>query len=252
MIHPVLDAALLAGVGFVAGVINVIAGGGSFLTLPVMIFLGLPPTVANGTNRLGIITQNTGAVWSFQRKRLIDRGWLVIAVPPAVVGAILGTVAAVHVGDVAFQRILAVCMVALTAWMLWRPVTPARDTSPAPPRGGRRLAYVAAYFAVGLYGGFIQAGVGFVILAVTTAAGLDLIRGNAVKVTLALLFTPLALAVFAFSGKVDWLMAVWLAAGTWLGGLVGVRVQVLKGHAWVRNVVTVTIVLFAVKLLLGE
>ena len=252
MSHAVLDAAALVGVGVVAGTVNVIAGGGSFLTLPLMIFLGLPPTVANGTNRLAIITQNAGAVWSFQRKGLIERSWVLISVPPAVVGAVLGTLTAVRIGDLAFQRILALCMVAITAWTLWRPVGPRGSGGSDPPRGVGRMMFVAAYFAAGFYGGFIQAGVGFVVLAITTAGGLDLVRGNAIKVTLALLFTPLALALFAASGKVDWLMAVWLAVGTWLGGLAGVHLQVLKGHAWVRNVVTVTIVVFAVKLLLGE
>lgn len=242
---------LLFGVGLVAGLVNVIAGGGSFLTVPLMIFLGLPATVANGTNRLAIITQNVGAVWSFKRKGLISREWLVMGAPAAVIGAVIGTLAAVRIGDLAFQRVLAVMMVALTAWTLWKPLPKTVGEAGAAPTGARRLAFIAGFFVVGLYGGFIQAGVGFIMLALTTAGGLDLIRGNAVKVTLALLFTPLTLLVFAMSGKVDWAMAVWLAAGNWVGGLAGVHVQVLKGHAWVRNVVTATIVVFAVRLLLG-
>ncbi|HSW31832.1 MAG TPA: sulfite exporter TauE/SafE family protein [Longimicrobiales bacterium] len=251
MSDPYVSALLLFGVGSFAGVLNVIAGGGSFLTVPLLIFLGLPATVANGTNRLAIITQNVGASWSFHRRGLIPRDWLLLAAPTSVAGALLGTFAAVRVGDVAFQRVLALAMVAITAWTLWRPAPKAAgDVSPA-PSGRRRLAYAAAFFLVGLYGGFIQAGVGFIVLALTTAGGLDLIRGNAVKVTLLLVFTPLTLLVFAASGKVDWPMAVVLASGNYVGGLVGVRVQVLKGHAWVRNVVTVTIVLFAVRLLMG-
>lgn len=242
---------LLFTVGLVAGVVNVIAGGGSFLTVPLMIFLGLPATVANGTNRLAIITQNVGAVWSFQKKGLISREWLVMGAPAAVIGALIGTFAAVRIGDLAFQRVLAVMMVALTAWTLWKPLPKTAGEAGGVPTGGRRVAFIAGFFVVGLYGGFIQAGVGFIMLALTTAGGLDLIRGNAVKVTLALLFTPLTLLVFAMSGKVDWGMAVWLAAGNYMGGLAGVHVQVLKGHAWVRNVVTATIVLFAVRLLLG-
>ena len=104
---------------------------------------------------------------------------------------------------------------------------------------------------MGFYGGFLQAGVGFVILAVTSAGGLDLVRGNAVKVTLVFCFTPLALALFAWSGKVDWVMGLSLAAGNLIGGLAGVRLQVLKGHGWVRNVVTITIVVFAIRLLIA-
>lgn len=252
MSDVVAGSLLLFGVGVFAGVLNVIAGGGSFLTVPVLIFLGLPATVANGTNRLAIITQNVGAVWSFRKKGLISGEWLRMAAPPAVVGAFIGTFGAVVIGDLAFQRALAVMMVSLTAWTLWKPLpkVTGHEGSP-PPEGARRLAYVVGFFVVGLYGGFIQAGVGFVMLALTSAGGLDLIRGNAVKVTLALLFTPLTVVIFAWNGKVDWPMAIALAAGNWVGGLFGVHLQVLKGHAWVRNVVTVTIIAFAVKLLLG-
>lgn len=247
----VVSSTLLFTVGLVAGVVNVIAGGGSFLTVPLMIFLGLPPTVANGTNRLAIITQNVGAVWTFHRKKLITREWLLLGVPPSVVGAVVGTIAAVRIGDLAFQRVLALMMVAITAWTLWKPLPKVVGEGSSLPTGARRVGFMVAFFAVGLYGGFIQAGVGFLILAVTSAGGLDLIRGNAVKVTLALVFTPLTLVLFAASGKVDWVMAVWLAAGNYLGGLAGVHLQVLKGHAWVRNVVTATIVVFAARLLFG-
>ncbi len=249
---PVFAAILLVAIGVLAGAINVIAGGGSFLTVPMLIFLGLPPTVANGTNRLAVITQNIGAVWAFQRRRLIRGDWLLPAVAPAVAGAGLGTVVAVAMGDLAFQRTLAIFMVAMTAWTLWRPLPSHGDADAPPPRDGQRLGYFLAWFAVGLYGGAIQAGVGFVVLAVTSAAGLDLIRGNALKVTLILIFTPLTLLIFAWTGKVDWAMAAWLAVGNYAGGILGVRLQVLKGHTWVRNVVTATIILFAIRLLFGR
>ena len=235
--------------GLVAGTLNVIAGGGSLLTLPLMIFLGLPPTVANGTNRVAILIQNVGASWSFYRRKLISKEWLVLAVPPAMVGAVLGTLAAVRIGDLAFQKILAVVLVGAAAWSVWRPVKPPEEGAPLPPLGGRRWVFAALFFLVGVYGGFIQAGVGFVILAVTSAAALNLIRGNALKVALILGFTPLALALFAWNGKVDWAMGFALAAGNFTGAFVGVRLQILKGHQWVRNVVTVTTVVFAIRLL---
>jgi uncharacterized membrane protein YfcA len=156
---------------------------------------------------------------------------------------------ALNIGDLAFQRILAAVLVAAAAWSVWRPLKPPEEGTPVLPSGGRRWAFVLLFFLVGFYGGFIQAGVGFIILAVTGAAGLNLIRGNALKVTLILTFTPLALALFAMNGKVDWAMGFALAAGNFSGGLLGVRLQILKGHAWVRNVVTATTVVFAIRLL---
>ncbi len=242
---------LLFGAGAVAGTLNVIAGGGSFLTLPVMIFLGLPPTVANGTNRVAILVQNVGAVWGFHRHRLVEWGWLRLAAVPALLGAALGTWAAVRVGDDAFRRILAVIMVVVSLWTLWNPLRREEGADGGALRAGGWAATAglgAAFFAVGVYGGFVQAGVGFLILAVATAGGLDLIRGNALKVLLILCYTPLALGLFAFAGKVDWLAGAALAAGNLTGGLLGVRITVLKGHAWVRRVVTAAIIAFAIKL----
>jgi len=236
-------------VGLVAGTLNVIAGGGSLLTLPVLIFLGLPPTVANGTNRLAILVESTGAAWGFHRRGLLTNEWLLLAVPPALVGAVLGTLAAVNIGDLSFQRILAVILVGAAAWTFWHPGTHSEETNRDIPEGTRRYAYAAVFFLIGIYGGFIQAGVGFLILAATSMAGLNLIRGNALKVIVVLAFTPLALALFAWSGKVDWVMGSALAAGNFLGGLAGVHLQVLKGHKWVRGVVTATIILFAIRLL---
>ncbi len=243
---------LLFLVGLIAGTLNVIAGGGSLLSLPVMIFLGLPPTVANGTNRVAILLQNIGASWSFHQRGLVSRDWLVIAVPPALVGAVVGTVAAVHIGELEFQRVLAVILVVAAAWQIWNPIKLHPEGNAEVPGGGKRLAFIAAFFLIGAYGGFIQAGIGFLLLAVTSAAGFNLIRGNALKVTVVLAFTPLALVLFAWNGKVDWAMGFALAAGNFLGGLAGVHLQVLKGHKWVRGVVTVVIVVFAIRLLFAS
>jgi len=244
---------LLFGVGLVAGTLNVLAGGGSFLTLPVMIFLGLPATVANGTNRVAILIQNTGAVWSFRRKGVYSRRWLTWAALPALAGAGLGTWLAVTIGDRSFERVLAALMVVVTIWTVWDPVGRRETTSDLgdgfSPRG--RLGLMAGFFAAGIYGGFVQAGIGFLILTLTTLGGLDLVRGNSLKVLLILVFTPLSLAVFAATGNVDWGVGAALAGGNLLGGLFGVRLTVLKGHGWVKRVVLLMVIVFAVKLWLG-
>jgi len=242
---------LLFLVGLVAGTLNVIAGGGSLLSLPVMIFLGLPPTVANGTNRVAILIQNIGAAWSFNRRGLVSREWLFLAVPPALLGAVVGTIAAVQIGELEFQRVLAVILVAAAAWQIWNPVKLQAEGNAERPEGMRRWVFIAAFFLIGVYGGFIQAGIGFLLLAATSAAGFNLIRGNALKVTVVLAFTPLTLVLFAWSGKVDWAMGFALAAGNFLGGLAGVHLQVLKGHKWVRGVVTAVIIVFALRLLVA-
>ena len=244
-----LAAALLAGVGMVAGVVNILAGGGSLLTLPVLVFVGLPPTVANGTNRVAILVQNVGAVWGFRRHGLMDPAWLRLALPPALAGAVLGTWLAVVVEEATLQRVLAVIMVAVAVWTVWNPVKPPVHGRPEPPTGRlARIALTVGFFVVGTYGGFLQAGVGFLILALLAGAGLDLVRGNAMKVALVLGFTPLALAGFALNGMVDWALGLSLAAGNLLGGLLGVRLNVRKGQDWVRRVVVVMVLIFAARL----
>ena len=239
-------AALLAVVGFVSGVLNVVAGGGSFLTLPVLIFLGLPATQANATNRVAVLTQNLGAVWSFQRYRVLEWRRAADMVVPALVGSAFGTWAALRVGDRGFQRMLAVLMLAVTLWTLLDPRTRGAESAGEPRLG--RTALRVAFFGVGLYGGFVQAGIGFLILAVTTQAGLDLVRGNALKVLVVLLLTALSLAIFAGAGKVEWVPGLVLGAGSLLGAFAGARLTVKKGHHWIRGVVTVTIVVFAIAL----
>ena len=269
---PWPDFAILFVAGLGAGAVNVVAGGGSFLTLPTLIFLGLPPTVANGTNRVAILVQNCGAVWGFRRHRLVEWRWLRLAALPALVGAALGTWLAVEVGDAAFRRILAGLMVVMALGVLWRRPgrpgpersgeeaaeserPPARDEDAGtrrPRDGGDSVAspllLAAGFFGAGVYGGFVQAGVGFLLLAVASAAGIGLVRGNALKVLTILTFTPLALLLFALSGKVVWLPGLVLGAGNLLGGLAGVRFTVVGGERWVRRVVTVAVVGFAIGL----
>lgn len=249
----------LFGAGLVAGALNVLAGGGSFLTLPVLLFLGLPSTLANGTNRVGILVQNAGAVWGFHRYRVLPWRWALVSAVPATVGAGLGTVLALWVSDEAFRKILAALMVVVTQWTLIDPAgrsrraKPDEPDEPVPPlTGGRSIGVAMAFFGVGVYGGFVQAGVGFFLLAVTTAAGLDLVRGNALKVLVILVFTVLSLGIFAAQGQVDWWLGASLAAGSLLGGQIGVRLTVLKGHRWVKGFVTVTVIVFAIKLWLDS
>lgn len=236
----------LVAFGFVAAVINVIAGGGSFLTLPLLLFLGLPAGVANGTNRVGVLAQNISAVLGFHRHQVLPVRWALGVSVPAVTGAALGVWAALTVPDVAFRRILSVVMLAMTlGTLLHRSI---RGAPRAEPRTPWHWTMLIGFFMTGLYGGFLQAGVGFLALAMTSLAGMDMVRGNAVKVFTVMLLTLLSLAVFAGTGHVDWPAGLALALGNLLGGVIGVRVAVFKGHKWLERVVTATIVVFAVLL----
>jgi uncharacterized protein len=248
-VSPVGYAALFI-IGFLAAVINVIAAGGSFLTLPLLLFLGLPASVANGTNRVGVLAQNITAVVGFHRHNVLPVAWALKVSVAAVAGAMLGVWAAITVPDLAFRRILSLVMLAMTFGTL---LHKSMKGAPRPePQHPWHWTMIGGFFLTGLYGGFLQAGVGFLALAMTSIAGLDLVRGNAVKVFTVMLLTLLSLAVFAGTGNVDWPAGLALGFGNLLGGIVGVRVAVLKGHAWLEHVVTVTVVVFAILLWVTE
>jgi uncharacterized membrane protein YfcA len=235
----------LAAVGFVASALNVVAGGGSFLTLPVLIFLGLPAREANATNRVGVVAQNVGAVWGFHRHGVLDWRWALAVTVPGLLGAALGAALALRVADKDLQRFLALTMVAMTLWTLFAP----RTRPPLEPRAPSRTWLVYGFsLLVGVYAGFVQAGVGFLFLALTTLAGLDLVRGNAAKVLSMLCQTLLSLVIFAVSGTVRWPEGVALALGSLAGSLLGVHLTVLKGQRWLERVVAVTVIALAVRL----
>ena len=211
--------------------------------------MGLPPTVANATNRIAVLSGGIGASETFRRSGLVPVAWLKLAAPPALIGAVLGTGAALIVPDLAFQRILSVVLVLAAGWLFWNPIRPPDAGRHFPPAGTARWISRAAFFLVGVYGGFIQAGVGFIVLTITSANGLDLIRGNAVKAPLVFLFTLATVVLFTYSGMINWGMGLALAAGQILGATFGVRLQILKGQDWVRHVLTLIILACAFRLM---
>ncbi len=235
---------LLAAAGVVAGALNVVAGGGSFLILPLLLFVGLPAAVANGTNRVGVLVQNLGGVAGFHKHGAMDWPWALRVSVPALAGSAVGSWAALAIPDFAFRRVLSILMVLITLGSL----VSSQQKPQVQLRSPWHPAVVAGFFLVGVYGGFIQAGVGFLVLAITTYAGMDLVRGNAVKLLSILLLTALSLAVFAAASAVDWPRGIALAVGNLIGSQIGVRMAVLKGQAWLQKVVTVTIVAFAIAL----
>lgn len=240
----------LFGAGLVAGMLNVIAGGGSFLTLPILLFLGLPAPMANGTNRVSLLFQNSSAVRGFKNHGVMEWRVAVRAGVFATMGALIGVWLVYQVDDATFKRILAFLMAGVTLVTLVTGNKKAADGE----GGERRIppwATDVCFFLVGIYGGFVQAGIGFFFLAVTTLSGLDMVRGNAVKVFCILVFTVVVLTVFIAKGDVAWGLGLTMASGSALGAQFGVRLTVSKGHRWVKMVVTAAVLLFAVKLWIG-
>lgn len=244
------QAPLLALVGSVAGFLNVLAGGGSLLTLPVLIFLGLPAATANGTNRVAVFIQNISAISGFRRQGVFPWRISLLCTLPALAGAWIGANLAVDIDDQMFKRLLAVIMIGVLIFTAWDPMKRIRvEKMHLTPL--RTAALLVSFFVVGIYGGFVQAGVGFLIITALLAHGLDLVRINAIKVIVIFFFTLVALAVFVAHDQVDWTLGLVLAIGNASGAWVGSHMAVKKGHDWIKRLVSITVVVFALKLLIG-
>lgn len=235
--------------GFLCGFINTLAGSGSLITLPLLIFLGLPANVANGTNRVAILLQNIVGVSSFKRQGVLDvRGGIMLAIP-AVVGAVLGAQIAVNLDQETMRRVIGALMVIMLVVVLVRPRKWLEGRSDSAGHQNRWLQ-IAIFFAIGMYGGFIQAGVGIFLLAgLVLGAGYDLVRANAVKVMIILIFTIFALVVFVANGQVRWTVGLILAVGNMLGAWVAARMAVKRGAKFVRWLLVGVLVISAIVLL---
>ncbi|MFQ5611799.1 MAG: sulfite exporter TauE/SafE family protein [Anaerolineae bacterium] len=239
----------IIGSGFIAGFINTLAGSGSLVTLPLLIFIGLPANVANGTNRVAILLQNVVGVSSFRRQKMLNlRGGLMLAAP-AVVGSIIGAQIAVNLNEAIMRRTIGVLMAVMLAVILIRP---RRWLEGRPEGSGGRPGWsqLLIFFLVGAYGGFIQAGVGIFLLAgLVLSAGYDLVRANAVKVLIILCFTVFALAVFVLNRQVQWTVGLILAIGNMLGAWVAARIAVKRGAVFVRWLLIAVVAVSAARLL---
>ncbi len=220
---PGLIAALIVA-GVVAGFVNTMAGGGSVLTLPVLMLLGLPANVANGTNRVSVLAQSVAAVHAFHRRGRLDVAALPKIVLPTVVGAALGAYAAALVPAFLLKPILLGTMVIVALVLVLRRTPSIEQELPQPKTS---VASTLGLFVAGLYGGFVQAGVGFLLLGVLVGVmRYDLVRANALKLACTGIFGGTALVVFTVAGQVAWVPGVVLAAATVVGANLGVRVAV--------------------------
>ncbi|MCK4412818.1 MAG: sulfite exporter TauE/SafE family protein [Candidatus Eisenbacteria sp.] len=239
---------LIAG-GFLCGIINALAGGGSFVTLPLLLLIGLPPQVANATNRVAITLQCVAGTATYHRHGVLLWRHLPAIAIPTVLGSLLGAYLAAHVDESIFRKVAAILFAVMAGTVLIDPKRWARENSV----GRIRPRIYPLFFLMGIYGGFLQAGLGVLLISTfVLAGGYDVVRGNALKFALALVFTLAALLMFASMGQVRWSTGLFLAIGTIAGGIVGARLVIVKGSRWVRVFVVIAAIGAIVKLLLGE
>lgn len=242
------ESLLLIFVGFIAGIINVLAGGGSLLSLPVLIFLGIPPTTANGTNRIAIIIQNIFAVRGFQSRGIHTFPFSIYLAIPATLGALVGALIGVKIEGELFNKILGVIMVVIVGYMLFKPKDTAMQ-SVEKTRGRPLWISMFVFFIIGLYGGLIHVGVGFMILvSLSSINRISLVKSNAIKVFVALVYTLVALAIFAYNDRVNWMYGLILSLGNASGAWVASRWSVNKGDGFIKKILIVMVLVMATNL----
>ena len=228
------EAALLVVGGLLAGAINTVAGGGSMLTVPLLVLAGVPGNAANGSNRVGILTSNVAAVATFRRLGVDGLRHASQVVVPVVLGGLIGSFAVGRLlDDAAFERVFGLLMIPLVILSVRRPSNASGD------RAWSTTKVVIVFLLIGIYGGAFQAGVGLVLLAALTRSGFDLVMSNSIKVIVNTAVTVVALPVFILSGDIAWAPALVLAAGFVVGGWLGAQASFRGGEVLIRRVMVV-------------
>ena len=219
------------------------------MTLPLLLSIGLPPQVANATNRVAITLQTFAGVVTYHRLGVRPWRHLPPIAVPGVLGALLGAWAAATMEESLFRWLAAAFFIAMIATVFLDPKKWKRERT----LGHIRPALFPIFFLLGLYGGFLQAGIGTLLIGTfVLLGGYDVVNGSALKFSLAMTWTAASTLLFAGFGQVQWGIGLLLAAGTMLGGVVGAKLVVARGVSWVRWVVVGSAILAIVQLARGS
>lgn len=234
--------------GLIAGIINTLAGGGSLLTLPILIFSGLPSSIANGTNRVGLLIQSIFGTAGYHSKGIYTHPFSIYLGLSSLLGSLIGAQIAIDVNPYVFNKILSMVMLTMVLIMLIRKKT-FENSFPERTSGKYLIFSLLAFFFIGIYGGFINAGIGFIIIFFLNQVNrLNLVKTNATKVSLVLIYSSGALIIFALNNAVNWKLGLILALGSSIGSWWASRWSVNKGEGTFRIILAITVSLVAVKL----
>lgn len=239
-----LDVVILLLGGAFAGVVNAMAGGGSTLTVPLLVVAGVPGVAANGSNRVGILTSTAASVIGFRQEgKTVDNKTILPIIVPAVIGAAVGAFGISQLTNERFEQVFGLIMIPVIILTIAKP----KVTANVEPWSTPLLATAA--FATGIYAGAVQAGVGLIMLAILNRSGMDLVTANVVKVTFNFFATLIALPIFLLEGQVRWIPAIVLAVGLTIGGWAGAKMAVRGGEKPIRILMVIAAVVLALRLL---
>jgi uncharacterized membrane protein YfcA len=220
--------------GVFVGFINTLAGGGTIISLSLFMFMGLPADVANGTNRIAVILQNFTSTVNFKRQKLLDTKKGLRLMIPTVIGAIAGAQLSVEIDEETFKIALGLAMIMMVYFMIVKPDKWINGQKILQDKKVSKLQYFI-FFLIGIYGGFVQVGVGYFLLAgIVLGAGYDLIRANAIKGFIVMFYTIFALIVFVLNDKVHWQYGLIHSLGNITGAFIASRYALTWGAAFIR------------------
>ena len=238
-----LEVVALVVSGVFVGFINTLAGGGTIISLSLFMFMGLPADVANGTNRIAVVLQNITSVATFRQKKLLDTRKAIWLSVPTVIGSIIGAQLSIEIDEATFRKAIGVVMLLMIFFIISKPDKWLKGQLKLQEKKVSPLQYII-FFGIGIYGGFVQVGVGYFLLAaIVLGAGYDLVKANAIKVFVVLAYTLFAMVIFIIHDKINWQFGLIHAIGNMIGAYLASRYAVEWGANFIRWFIIVIILI---------
>lgn len=238
-----LEVVALVVSGVFVGFINTLAGGGTIISLSLFMFMGLPADVANGTNRIAVVLQNITSVATFRQKKLLDTRKAIWLSVPTVIGSIIGAQLAIEIDEATFRKAIGVVMLLMIFFIISKPDKWLKGQLKLQEKKVSPLQYII-FFGIGIYGGFVQVGVGYFLLAaIVLGAGYDLVKANAIKVFVVLAYTLFAMVIFIIHDKINWQFGLIHSIGNIIGAYLASRYAVEWGAHFIRWFIIVIILI---------
>ena len=241
--------ALLAVTAFLSGTVDAMAGGGGLITVPALLAAGLPPHLAYGTNKGQSVWGSGAALVTFWRRGRIDRRQALLSFPLGLAGAGIGAWLVLLIDNETLRPVAIAMLIGAAVLLVVK--KPARDEDAPPgPRAGRYLAIAGVLaFVIGAYDGFFGPGTGtFLIVGFVALCGKSLTNATADAKVVNFASNGAALVAFAIAGTVVWEVALPMAVGQLVGGVVGARMAIRGGARLIRLAVLAVSSALVVKL----
>lgn len=245
----VYEYVILVFLGALAGFINAVGGGGSILTLPMLMFMGLSPHQANGTNRIAIFFQGIGATSGYKSKKIHTSPFDIYMAIASTLGAVIGVQLSIYISESLMKIIIAIVIVFAVAHLYIK--KPVFHNEKFILKGWKFYLSLIAFFFIGIYGGFIQVGTGILIIfTLSFLQKTSLLKANSIKSVVMLIYTVATVIMFSNEGMISWSHGLILAIGNMIGAFVSSRLSVKKSEKWIRLFLTIAVGLIFLKLII--